>query len=278
VNDRIEYPDHLIPRVETIWGEGFLSPGGPEEVREIIRGTDLADKIILDIGCGMGGPAIVLARETGAAAVVGIDVQSKLLKLARQYASDAGVIDRVEFRLVEPGPLPFEDSSFDVVFSKDALAHFADKTAIYREIVRVLRPGGVFLASDWLGGENTATSPEWARFIELSKHVLIMTTAAQTRATMVAMGFANVSTRDRNSWFVELSTGEVEKIEGPLRRQLIATVGEEVYDNWVEVRRANLASAVVGALRPTHLRGYKPQRHWLGADSGATLLSDGESR
>jgi hypothetical protein len=47
-----------------------------------------------------------------------------------------------------------------------------------------------------------------------------------------------------------------------LRRQLIATVGEEVYDNWVEVRRANLASAVAGALRPTHLRGYKPpQEH-----------------
>ena len=171
MNNRIEYPEHLVTRVQTIWGEGFLSPGGPEEVREIVQGINLADKTILDIGCGTGGPAIVLAGETGATAVIGIDVQSKLLQLACKYARDAGVINKVEFRLVEPGPLPFEDNLFDVVFSKDALAHFADKEAIYREMLRVLRPGGVFLASDWLGGENTASSPEWARFIELSKHV-----------------------------------------------------------------------------------------------------------
>jgi phosphoethanolamine N-methyltransferase len=258
MNDHISYPDDLVVRVQTIWGEGFLSPGGPEEVREIVHGINLADKTILDIGCGTGGPTIVLAGETGATAVIGIDVQSKLLQLAWEYARDAGVVEKVEFRLVDPGPLPFADNSIDVVFSKDALAHFADKTAIYREILRVLRPGGIFLASDWLGGENTATSPEWARFIELSKHVMTMKTAAEAEAMMVAVGFMNVSTKDRNSWFAELSSEELAKIEGPLRQQLIAAVGEEIYLTWVEVRRANLASAIVGALRPTHLRGYKP--------------------
>src|SRR5262245_34300198 len=93
-----------------------------------------------------GCPAIVLAGETGATTIIGIDVQSKLLQLACQYAKDAGVINKVEFRLVEPGPLPFEDNLFDVVLSKDDLAQIVDKESIYREILSVVRTGGAFIA------------------------------------------------------------------------------------------------------------------------------------
>ena len=49
-----------------------------------------------------------------------------------------------------PGPLPFADASFDIVFSKDALLHVPDKDALFAEIFRVLKPGGVFAASDWM--------------------------------------------------------------------------------------------------------------------------------
>ncbi|HKJ51168.1 MAG TPA: hypothetical protein VKB27_06675 [Gammaproteobacteria bacterium] len=62
MSDDIQYPDHFIERLHTIWGEGFLSPGGEEEVGEIVRGLDLAGKVVLDVGFGTGGPAIALVK------------------------------------------------------------------------------------------------------------------------------------------------------------------------------------------------------------------------
>jgi len=228
----VYYPENFVTRLEIVWGDGFLSPGGPQEVREIVRDIDLSGRSILDIGCGTGGPAIVLAGEMGVSKILAIDVQAGLLQRGVENAKKAGVGEKVEFRLVEPGPLPFGDNTFDMIFSKDALIHFTDKNAIYREILRVLRPGGMFAASDWLGGENTSTSREWARFMELSGHNFTMMTAVEAQATMMDSGFANILARDRNSWFADLSRFELSQIEGQLRDQLIAAAGEEVYSNW----------------------------------------------
>ncbi len=160
-----QYPDEFINRLHLIWGPGFLSPGGPHEVREIVRGLDLRDALVLDIGCGTGGPAIVLAHDLGAR-VVGIDVEPQLIDHARRHADRAGVGDRIDFRLVEPGSLPFAAEVFDVVFSKDALIHIADKQTLYFDILRVLKPDGVFAASDWLSGENAADDVAFQEFVE----------------------------------------------------------------------------------------------------------------
>jgi len=258
MSNDVNYARHFVDRLHIVWGNGFLSPGGPEEVLEIVKGIDLSGKSVLDVGCGTGGPCIVLARDTELAHIVAIDVQPALLEQGADFAQKAGVGSRIEFRLVEPGPLPFGNDSFDVVFSKDALIHFVDKDAVYREILRVLRPGGLFVASDWLGGENTAASPEWARFIELSQHAFAMTTAAETLATMEAAGFTELSARDRNAWYVKLSQYELAQVGGPLREPLIEAAGKDIYEYWIQVREANLAAARAGALRPTHLRGSKP--------------------
>ena len=256
----LQYPDHYIDRLQILWGEGFLAPGGPEEVRAITHGIDLAGKSLLDIGCGVGGPSILLARESGVARIVAVDVEAHLLDHAARNAEKAGVGDLIDYKLVEVGPLPFQAGSFDVVFSKDAMVHIADKAALYREVLRVLRPGGTFAASDWLGGANTATAPEWARLCEVGDLTFIMATAAETEAAMVAAGFASVSTRDRNAWYAALSRRELEQVTGPLRGRLIDAVGEELYHHWVDVRRATADAVAAGALRPTHLRGIRPRR------------------
>ena len=49
------YDDATVDFLEALWGEGYLSPGGPEEVARILAGLDLAGRIVLDIGCGSGG-------------------------------------------------------------------------------------------------------------------------------------------------------------------------------------------------------------------------------
>ena len=252
-----QYGDEFIDRLHLIWGPGFLSPGGPEEVAGIVRGIDLTGSRVLDIGCGTGGPAIVLARDMGAQ-VVSIDIEPQLLDRARRLAAEAGVAERIEFKLVEPGPLPFGPEDFDAVFSKDALIHISDKQALYTDILRVLKPGGRFAASDWLKGQNADSDPAFQKFLAAVKLNFAMATASETAEAMRKAGFEDVETTDRNAWYAALAAEEVEAIEGPLREDIIRVSSREIYESWLGVRRRLAQAAHSGGLRPTHVRGRRP--------------------
>ena len=155
-----EYDDTAIRFLEALWGEGYLSPGGPEEVYRVVDGLSLDGKSILDIGCGAGGITLHLVARHGAARATGFDVEKPVIETARRRALRQGLADRVSFVQAPPGPLPFWDTSFDVVFSKDALLHVPDKDALFAEIFRVLKPGGVFAASNWMISHDGEPSPE----------------------------------------------------------------------------------------------------------------------
>ena len=99
----MQYAKDFTDALQFMWGEGFLSPGGPEEVAEMVAGIDLSGKRVLDIGSGLGGVDILLATTHGAAAVVGIDVESQLVESARALIAAKGLTERVTFQLVEPG-------------------------------------------------------------------------------------------------------------------------------------------------------------------------------
>ena len=252
------YTNEFIDRLEILWGEGFLSPGGNAEVKEILNGLDVVGKSILDIGCGTGGAELVLAGELNAGQVTAIDVESQMIERTQKRIANAALTDRVEVRLVEPGPLEFPNNSFDVVFSKDSMVHIPDKKALFDEVLRVLRARCVFAASDWLVGENADSSSEWEEFCELAHLSFSFATASEMETQMRIAGFVDVSSIDRNAWYKPITVQEVEQLEGPLRTQIIEVSDEETYQHWLKVRRALRDSVAVGALRPTHLRGYKP--------------------
>ncbi|MGH6891727.1 MAG: class I SAM-dependent methyltransferase [Dongiaceae bacterium] len=223
---------------------------------EIVRGIDLKDALVLDIGRGTGGPAIVLAQDMGARLVC-IDVEPPLIERARRLARETGVDDQIDFQLVEPGPLPFEAGTFDVVFSKDSMIHIPDKKAIYQEIFRVLKPGGVFAASDWLSGHDAAEDAVFQKYIELAHLSFAMATADETTQIMRDAGFVNVMARDRNAWYADVSAQDVVDIEGPLREQIIEVSDVDTYEHWLVVRRQLAEATRSGGLRPTHLRGFR---------------------
>ena len=257
----IQYPEHFIERLHAVWGEGFLSPGGPDEVAEIVRGLDLTGKSILDVGFGTGGPAMVLAGRLGASKIVGIDVEETVLERASALVEKAGLDDRIDLRIVAPGPLPFEDGSFDMVFSKDAIIHIPDKRAFFDEVARVLRPGGVFAASDWLRGTGPREEQALRDMLAAYSHLHFeMATAEEMAEALEKSGFEQVETVDRNRWYAGIVDEEVNLLEGPLYADLVAKVGREIIDPWLDVRRAMAKAAKAGGLRPTHLRAVKPGR------------------
>ena len=113
-DDRLydRYDDSVVIVSEMIFGAGHMSPGGPESVRAIVEGLDLAGKTVLDIGCAIGGIDVQLATEFDCR-VVGVDIEPALIDIGRARIEAAGLADRVDLRLVEPGPLPFDAAAFD---------------------------------------------------------------------------------------------------------------------------------------------------------------------
>jgi phosphoethanolamine N-methyltransferase len=190
--------------------------------------------------------------------VTGIDVVPELVERSRRLCRAAGLSDLVSFELVAPGPLPFADAAFDIVFTKDALLHIPDKTGVFREISRVLRPGGRFLGSDWLAGENIGRCPHWVRFLELRRPSFVMTDWQTMIQAMNIAGLVDVKDFDRSEWFAQAARTDVESVEGPQRERFQQFLGPSGYEGWLAVRRAIAGAAASGALRPTHLKGRKP--------------------
>lgn len=252
----IQYPDHFITRLQAVWGRGFLSPGGPEEVLRIVESLDLIGKDLLDIGFGTGGPAAVLAGL--GAQVIGTDIEAQLLPHAEATRQASDHADRITLVLTDPGPLPFDDASFDVVFSKDSLIHVPDKGAMFAEILRVLRPGGILAASDWLMGEGDDPAQVMADFNARGYLDFRMTTAKQTADLLHDCGFQAIQTLDRNAWYADLAAQEVKKVEDELYDDLVAEIGEVIMQEWLQIRRHLAEAARLGGLCPTHLRAKKP--------------------
>jgi len=130
------------------------------------------------------------------------------------------------------------------------------------EILRVLKPGGLFAASDWLAGENADALPDYKSWRALSPHSFTMQTAPEAQAALERAGFVGVSRRDRNQWYVQAAMREVRMTETEWRDQYLAIRTEEEYRYGITLRLANARAAECGGLGPTHLFGRRAVE-WL---------------
>ncbi|MEO1198560.1 MAG: methyltransferase domain-containing protein [Pseudomonadota bacterium] len=255
--DGILYDDRMIRFLEIVWGEGYLSPGGPGAVDAIVDGLDLSGKRVLDIGCGSGGVTLHLAKRFAPGHITGLDVEAPVLDKARERAEAAGLSDRVTFTQVEPGPLPFADGSFDLVFSKDAIVHIADKETLFVDIARMTVSGGWFAASDWMIGHDGPPSETMARYIAAEGLDFGMASPARYETAMRAAGFSDIQVVDRNPWYREHARTEVAKMEGPLYSVAADAVGKDYVDEQIALWRKMIEVLDLGEHRPTFIRGRK---------------------
>ena len=251
-----EYSDEFVRVLELVWGEGFLSPGGADEVARALDGVDIAGKSVLDVGCGVGGVDIALVRDHGAASVLGIDIKQPVIDHAVARAEREGLSDRITYQKVTPGPFPFADERFDVVFSKDAMIHIPDKPALFADVYRVLRPGGFFSGSDWMRGDDEPATPELENWLERLGLTLEFESQARYQAALETAGFEDVTLVDRRDWAREKLRDDYEQLAGAKHEALRAAAGDEA-DNYVKLWHAGWQTAVVGQLAPGHLRGFK---------------------
>ncbi len=127
--------------VASFFGDSF-HPGG--EQLTIHLGQELGiteDHRVLDIACGSGTSAIVLAREFRCK-VMGIDLSEKNLDKARKKAKDEELEERLDFKVSDAEKIDFPDGTFDFVICECALCTFPDTNTAVNEMFRVLKGGG----------------------------------------------------------------------------------------------------------------------------------------
>lgn len=134
-----------------------------DEYRRFIAmmGLAAADRV-LDVGCGSGGPALFLARETSCD-VTGVDLSAAGIQAAQAQIRETGMEGRVRFLRADVcEPLPFRDGQFDAIVCLDAICHLRSRRRVFDQWRRVLRPGGRMLYTDPVVVTGLVTKEEFA--------------------------------------------------------------------------------------------------------------------
>lgn len=178
-------PDALGPADE-------FHTGGIRATRELAKLANFAPgSHVLDIGCGLGGPARVLASEFGCE-VTGIDLTAEFVRSAAVLSEACGLSDRARFVVGNALALEFADASFDGAWTEHVVMNIQDRATFYGEIARVLRAGAPLAFFDILQGSNPAPLDfpvPWANEPSIS----FVYNEAQTREFVERAGFEIVA-------------------------------------------------------------------------------------
>jgi SAM-dependent methyltransferase len=215
-------------RLET-YGEDLGQNGWltAEEWRTVTEWLALGEGAsVLDVACGSGGPAVELARRTGAA-VVGVDVNEHAVETAVELARRAGLGSAARFVQADAArPLPFGDGSFDAVVCIDAINHLPDRRAVLADWFRVLRPGGSLLFADPVVVTGLVSSEEIA--IRSSIGFFLFSAPGRNERLLEEAGFEVVACDDTTDDVAEVARRWRAARESH-RAALIDDEGEETF-------------------------------------------------
>lgn len=230
-----------------------LAPLDQFHTRGMLATAELANaaglepsKRVLDVGCGIGGPARFLGATFGCK-VTGVDLSPDFVDAATYLTTRCELSDRVTFQVADALHLPFHDAAFDGVFLQHVAMNIQDRGALYAEVRRILAPGGRFVTYDLVLGEGDVVYPvPWARDASTS----FLLSEFYTRTALQRAGFKAVLWRDDTrialDWFKAAMAGSATSgpnlsvVMGPDFREMAANLARNLQEN-----RLGLLSAVL---------------------------------
>lgn len=240
-------PDDLAP-LDQLHGRGLAAT---REVGELL--TPAADEHVLDIGCGIGGPARWLAHTYGCR-ITGIDLTQAFCDAATALNRATGLDRLVTVRRASALDLPFDDQSFDLAYSQNVVMNIADKDRFYAEAFRVLKPGGRIALSNLAvgSGEPLDFPVPWAETPETS----FVPTVDETRAALTTAGFEIVQFRDISDIARQafVSQRALIKRDGPPRLGTHILMGERMK----EMQRNTARNVEAGRVIPIEILCRRP--------------------
>jgi ubiquinone/menaquinone biosynthesis C-methylase UbiE len=179
-------PDTLAP-LDQFHGRGL---DATRDLMAVLKPR--AGEQVLDIGCGIGGPARWASAQFGCH-VTGVDLTPAFCEAAVALTQACAMSDRVRILQGSALALPVPDQAFDRAWSQNVLMNIADKAGFYREAFRVLRPGALFGLTSLAAGRGEPVYPTpWASTAATS----FLGSVADTKADLAASGFELVAFRE----------------------------------------------------------------------------------
>lgn len=214
-----------------------------------------ADDHLLDVGSGIGGPARYMVDRFGCR-VTGLDLTAEFCEVARHLNKLLSMDDRIHINEGDALKMPFDDASFDGVYSMNVSMNIANKAGLYREIRRVLRPGGWLVLSEIAkgpGGDLTFPTP-WARTAATS----FLATPEATSQGLKEAGFVVSDLRDNKKESKDYSArsrAAIERGEKPLHRAVSLIHGGIADQASANTSRAAAEERVI----PIEVTCFKPE-------------------
>lgn len=229
--------------------------GGMEATEALLEPLAIMSEMeVLDVGSGIGGTARFIADRYGAR-VEGIDLTPEFVDVATALSQLVGLSDKTSFRVGSALEMPVADSSFDLATMMHVGMNISDKTALFAEVFRKLRPGGRFALFDIMAtGEGKIRFPApWAGLAQDS-----FVDAPQVyRDAALAAGFTAVSERDRGDYavaFFQKVMAAAAKAESPPPIGLHLLMGDGAQERYSNA----VSAALEGVTRPWEMIFAKP--------------------
>jgi sarcosine/dimethylglycine N-methyltransferase len=203
--------------------------GGFEATDALARaGGFTREHRVLDVCCGLGGPARWIAHQTGCA-VTGLDLTQSRIDSARRLTARVGLDHLVDFVPGDATAMPLPDARFDRVYGQEAWVHIPDKEALLSECRRVMRAGGVLVFTD-IVSRQPLTSDDAAHMASEMQFPSIVTAERYLEAAR-ATGFEVERCDDLSSTWRSILIARLEMYRS-LKDTTIQRFGEAHYEKW----------------------------------------------
>jgi phosphoethanolamine N-methyltransferase len=147
--------------------------------------------------------------------------------------------------------------SVDLVFSKEVFLHISNKDDLMKDIYRVLKPGGLVAASDWMRIDDNPPSMLMQEYIAAEGLDMYMCSLKSYEQALKNAGFTEIVIRDRNAWYLGKAQQELANIEGPLNKQVIDAIGLEETTGAIDIWKKLIGVLELGEHRPGHFKAVK---------------------
>jgi tocopherol O-methyltransferase len=264
-----EHYDNLSSLYAAFWGDhihhgywlGDESPGDAQEnmVRQLARDAEIASgSRVADLGCGVGGSALWLARNMGCS-VLGITISPVQAQLASRSAQRQGLQSRVRFEVADLNHLDRPDR-FDSAWIVESSEHVADKRRLVHAVAQILHPQGTVGIGAWVAGEQPRTAEQEALLKRVCDGMLCpgLATMSEYTGWMRQAGFEVRVARDITANVQKTWIRCAEIAEHPQVRAILKVAGSRVrqfVETFPDMRRAY----ETGAMRYALMSGILPQ-------------------